>query len=196
MSVPALPQSIGASGARIPPSPTPWTRTTSSPSSPTSTPSARTAAMVDSVSAERPKPLISVSPSHTAPMRTARCDSDLSPGTPRCPTRAVTGSMRMGTFESRVDPTRGCGSRDNLAMRIFSGIQPTGAKTSGTTPGASASTPRRRSRARRSSASSTSTRSASRTTPETCASARSTCSRCSLRRASTRTARRSSRRAT
>ena len=36
--------------------------------------------------------------------------------------------MRTRTFESKVDPTYASGSRDNLAMRIFSGIQPTGAK--------------------------------------------------------------------
>ena len=68
--------------------------------------------------------------------------------------------------------------------------------TSATTSAASASTRRPRSRARRSSASSTCTRSRSSTTRATCTSARSTCTRCCSRPGSTRTARPCSRRAT
>ena len=64
-----------------------------SPSSPTSTPSARTAATVDSVSAERPKPSITVSPSAIAPSSTARCETDLSPGTAMPPCTDPAGSM-------------------------------------------------------------------------------------------------------
>ena len=56
--------------------------TPSSPSSSTPAPSARTARIVDSVSSERPKPRTIVSPSQIAPSRTARCEIDLSPGTP------------------------------------------------------------------------------------------------------------------
>ena len=76
--------------------------------------------------------------------------------------------------ESMSDATPLDRSRENPAMRIFSGIQPTGAKHIGNYAAASASTRRRRSRATRSSASSTCTRSASTTTPRTCASERST----------------------
>src|SRR4051794_28092098 len=89
--VPALPQSIVV--LRSPRKPTPRTRS-SSPSS-TSAPSARTAARVDSVSAERPKPRIVVSPSETAPISSARCEIDLSPGTAKCPSRAAAGSTRI-----------------------------------------------------------------------------------------------------
>ena len=42
---------------------------------------ARAAATVASVSAERRKPVTFTGPSFTAPRRTARCDTDLSPGT-------------------------------------------------------------------------------------------------------------------
>ena len=59
-------------------------------------------------------------------------------------------------------------------MRIFSGIQPTGAATSATTAAASGNTRRRRSAARPSSASSTSTRSRSRTSPSELRERRST----------------------
>ena len=73
---------------------------------------------------------------------------------------------------------------------------PPAQSTSGTTPGAFASTPRCRSRATRSSASSTCTRSPSTTTRRTCASGSSTWPRCCLRRGSTRIGRPCSRRAT
>ena len=56
MSVAAFPQSIGASGAASPRRPTPCTVSVSTSCSSTRTPSARTAAIVDSVSAERPNP--------------------------------------------------------------------------------------------------------------------------------------------
>src|SRR5689334_2224415 len=88
-SVPALPQSISA--ARRPRRPTPCT-TSSSPSSSTRAPSARTACSVDSVSPERPHPWTRVSPSATAPSRSARCETDLSPGTARWPSSAAAGS--------------------------------------------------------------------------------------------------------
>ena len=65
-SVPALPQSIGSAGGCSPRSPTPAIRRVS-PSSSTRTPSARTAAIVDSVSPERPNPVTTDSPSATAP---------------------------------------------------------------------------------------------------------------------------------
>ena len=51
-----------------------------SPSSSTWTPSARTAATVDSVSPDRPKPVTTLSPSAIAPSSTARWEIDLSPG--------------------------------------------------------------------------------------------------------------------
>ena len=84
-----------------PRSPRPRTRTTSMSGSSTSAPSARTACSVDSVSPERPKPVISVSPSPTAASSTARCEIDLSPGTTACPT-----SARAGSIFTRRPPAR------------------------------------------------------------------------------------------
>src|SRR6266508_541894 len=109
ISVPALPQSIGAPGGRSPRSPAPWTRSSSSAGSSTCTPSVRTAAIVDSVSAERPNPRTRVSPSHSAPIRTARCEIDLSPGTAMCPTSAPAGSTLL-TLASH--PRHGVRHRD------------------------------------------------------------------------------------
>ena len=79
----------------------------------TSTPSARTAAIVASVSAERPKPVIRVSPSQIAPIRTARCEIDLSPGTARCPTSRGTGSTTSESSAALMptSPIRQGGSR-------------------------------------------------------------------------------------
>ena len=57
-------------------------------------PRARTAAIVASVSAERPKPVTCVSPSQIAPISTERCEIDLSPGTATWPTSRGTGSTR------------------------------------------------------------------------------------------------------
>ncbi len=135
----------------------------STSSSTTSAPRARIAAIVASVSAERPKPETWVGPSQIAPSMTARCEIDLSPGTATCPSRAATGSMRIRA-ESRVPPDSApaasgtiatCGSSPASNRRVRS--------TSGTTRAGSASTSRprtsRRSRATRSSASSTCTRS-------------------------------------
>ena len=93
-SVPAFAQSIGRPGARSPRRPFPNTRSVSEPCSYTSTPSARTAAIVASVSAERPKPVTCVSPSQIAPISTERCEIDLSPGTATWPTSRGTGSTR------------------------------------------------------------------------------------------------------
>src|SRR5439155_16911415 len=98
--VPEFAQSIGSAGASSPPRPRPSIRTRSTSSSTASTPSARTAASVASVSRERPKPRTMVSPSPTAPSRTARCEIDLSPGTPMWPTTARAGSIF--TSASRV----------------------------------------------------------------------------------------------
>ena len=92
MSVPALRQSTLP--GRSPRSPTPRTTSSSSATSSTSTPRARAASTVACVSPERPKPLTRVSPSPSAPIRTARCDIDLSPGTTTCPTTAAAGSTR------------------------------------------------------------------------------------------------------
>src|SRR5437868_4621175 len=90
-SVPALPQSTTA--LFRPCRPTPCTVTVSA--SCTSAPSARTAASVDSVSADRPKPWMRVSPSAIAPTRSARWLIDLSPGTAKCPSSAAAGSIRI-----------------------------------------------------------------------------------------------------
>ena len=68
----------------------------------TVTPSARTAAIVDSVSPERPKPRTRVSPSPIAPTSTARCEIDLSPGTAMWPRSAAAGSIS----HSRRAPAR------------------------------------------------------------------------------------------
>ena len=94
-SVPALPQSIGPSGACRPRSPAPAIRKVS-PSSSTRTPSARTAAIVDSVSPERPKPVTTDSPSAIAPTRTARWEIDLSPGRATPPWTDAAGSILTG----------------------------------------------------------------------------------------------------
>src|SRR5579884_2145612 len=88
-SVPALPQSSAA--LRRPRRPTPPT-VRRSPSSSTSAPRARTASSVEVVSPERPNPRTSVSPSQTAPISSARCEIDLSPGTARWPSRRTAGS--------------------------------------------------------------------------------------------------------
>ena len=95
--VPAFAQSIARPGAFRPPRPFPKTRSVSAPCSYTSTPSARTAAIVASVSAERPKPEIRVSPSQIAPISTDRCEIDLSPGTATCPTSRGTGSTKSAS---------------------------------------------------------------------------------------------------
>ena len=100
-SVPAFPQSIGASGSRSPESPRPRTRSTSGSSSSTETPSDRTAAIVDSVSSERPNPRTIVSPSHTAPTSSARCEIDLSPGTRSAPRRLAAGAMSISPRRDR-----------------------------------------------------------------------------------------------
>ena len=102
-----------------PVSPLPNTRSVSSPCSYTSTPSARTAAIVASVSAERPKPEIRVSPSQSAPIRTARWEIDLSPGTARCPTSRGTGSTRRPRCRR---PARACEHRAGAAILTGNGV--------------------------------------------------------------------------
>ena len=89
--MPEFPQSIGTPGACSPRRPTPPTRT-ASPSTSTSAPSARIPAAVESVSAEAPKPVKRLSPSATAPKRSARWEIDLSPGTARSPRSETAGS--------------------------------------------------------------------------------------------------------
>ena len=89
ISVPALRQSTVP--ARRPRRPAPRTTSSSSATSSTSTPSDRTASTVACVSPERPKPCTCVSPSVSAPIRTARCEIDLSPGTTTCPTSETAG---------------------------------------------------------------------------------------------------------
>ena len=110
-SVPAFPQSIGASGSRSPESPRPRTCSTSGSSSSTETPSDRTAAIVDSVSSERPNPRTIVAPSHTAPTSSARCEIDLSPGTRSAPRRLAAGATSINLRRDRrgraaLAPTR------------------------------------------------------------------------------------------
>src|SRR5207248_4951214 len=80
-------------------------------------PSDRTAAIVDSVSAERPKPRTRVSPSATAPTSTARCEIDLSPGTAMCPTSAVAGSIFIAgpCNKQRIDRSFQTDARAELA---------------------------------------------------------------------------------
>src|SRR5262249_27858585 len=94
-SAPALPQSRGPSGSRRPRTPAPWTTSVSTSSSSTRTPSARTTARVDSVSPLRPQRETRVSPSVSAPTRSARCEIDLSPGTPMWPSIRAAGSTRI-----------------------------------------------------------------------------------------------------
>src|SRR5581483_1836014 len=97
MSVPEFAQSTAP--GRSPRSPTPRTTSSSSATSSTSTPSSRTASRVACVSPERPKPRTRVSPSPSAPRRTARWEIDLSPGTATWPTTATAGS----TFTASTD---------------------------------------------------------------------------------------------
>ncbi len=101
MSVPALRQSTLP--GRNPRSPTPCTTSSSSATSSTGTPSDRTASTPACVSPERPKPCTSDSPSQSAPIRTARCEMDLSPGTMTCPTSEAAGSTltSLTAFGSR-----------------------------------------------------------------------------------------------
>ena len=105
ISVPALPQSIGSPGARSPRRPAPRTTSVVSPSSTTSTPSARTAASVDSVSPERPQPSTRTSPSQRAPTSSARCEIDLSPGTRTWPVSAAAGATFTRPGCSRRRPS-------------------------------------------------------------------------------------------
>ena len=120
-SVPALPQSTGTSGGRSPRTPTPWTTSSSSEMSSISTASARTARTVDSVSPERPNPRTRVSPSQSAPTRSARCEIDLSPGTAMCPASAPAGStfIRRGRARPRPDSPalRAARPRDGHRLR-------------------------------------------------------------------------------
>ena len=137
-----------------------------------------------------------VSPSQIAPISTARCEIDLSPGTATCPSRAGTGSMRIAR-ESRVGPDaaqRVQGqSRDadllrhpadgREAPRQLRGRVPPVRRDAGA--GRGVLLHRRPALDQR-----------RRTTRRSCASGRSTFSRCSSRPASIPSARRSSRRAT
>ena len=106
-SVPALPTSIGLSGARRPRRPTPWTRRRVGPSSSSSTraPSCSTAATVERVSAPAPNPSTSTVPSARAPNSTARWETDLSPGGEISPTSALAGATRR-TSSSSLTPRR------------------------------------------------------------------------------------------
>src|SRR5262245_35182328 len=108
----------------------------SSETSSTSTPSVRTASTVDCVSPERPKPRTCVSPSQIAPISTARCEIDLSPGTAMCPTSAVAGAtlvtapsqIRVGAWHrSGLRPLQAqCASRDSYVRVATRCLAPTG----------------------------------------------------------------------
>src|ERR687887_1085104 len=129
--VPELAQSIGASGSRRPRSPTPSTRTVSTSSSCTVTPNARSAAIVASVSSERPKWRTSASPSPTAPSISARCEIDLSPGTAMCPTSVAAGWIFIGQLSDGrcVDRSSQTDTRAELArpeIDIASDVSPLG----------------------------------------------------------------------
>ena len=67
------------------------------------TPSARTASSVEVVSPERPQCETRVSPSEIAPSRSARCEIDLSPGTPMWPSRRAAGSTFIRSHRRRDD---------------------------------------------------------------------------------------------
>ena len=115
--MPALPQSIGASGSRRPSSPTPAMRSASGSSSTTATPSERTAARVDSVSSERPKPRTRVSPSLTAPTSSARWEIDLSPGTRSAPRMLTAGAISINRRDRRARAAPAPTRRPAMAAR-------------------------------------------------------------------------------
>src|SRR5262249_30103041 len=77
------------------------TTSSSSATSSTSTPSVRIATTVDCVSPLRPNPDTCVSPSQSAPISTARCEIDLSPGTAMWPTSAPAGSIFIRPARAR-----------------------------------------------------------------------------------------------
>ena len=104
--VPALPQSIGTAGRAKAAEADAARPAGRRPSSSTVAPSAATAAAVESVSSERPKPRISLSPSAIAASSSARWEMDLSPGTARSPRRLTAGSSRTGLSRPRRTPAR------------------------------------------------------------------------------------------
>src|SRR4051794_16645593 len=83
---------MGSDPGTSPLGPRPWTTRVSTSCSSTSTPSARTAASVDSVSPLRPHWRTSTSVSQSAPIRSERCEIDLSPGTAMWPSSRARGS--------------------------------------------------------------------------------------------------------
>src|SRR2546429_438389 len=109
--VPEFAQSIGSPGSRRPRRPTPSTRTVSTSSSCTVTPSARSAAMVASVSPDRPKWRMSGSPSPTPPVIRARGAVDLSPGTATWPSSAAAGFAARLAVPAREEPGAPGGDR-------------------------------------------------------------------------------------
>ena len=95
--VPELPKSSAAAGSAKPATPTPRTIHAPAPRRSRKAPSACTAFAVLSTSSPSSNPLISVSPTESAPRIKARCEIDLSPGTRRRPRsgpwrRAVSGA--------------------------------------------------------------------------------------------------------
>src|SRR5206468_1661130 len=95
--------------------PTPLTRTTSTSGSSTLAPSTRNARAVDSVSSDRPKLRISLSPSASAPKSNARCEIDFVPGTATSPTSAAAGSTRIVLAD---DLAHQRGQRANLVGEV------------------------------------------------------------------------------
>ena len=195
MSVPAFAQSIGTSRARRPRNPTPPTRRTSSPSSTTSTPSARTAAIVASVSDEAAETRDRRLPLADRPDQHRAVRDRLVPGHGEVPDQR--GYWLDAHGQDLTSERRGLAGPGTIPR---CGSSPASARPatrrSATTAAAIASTPRPRSRAKPSSASSTCTRSRPRTSPKACTRRRSPARRCSLRPVSTPSARSSSARAT
>ena len=99
-AVPAFPQSIGSCGARALRRPTPRTRTSSAATSTTSPPIALATVIADSVSAARPKPVILLSPSASAPSRTARWEIPFTPGTAKTPFSEAQAQPSSSTAET------------------------------------------------------------------------------------------------
>ena len=101
--VPELPKSRAAAGAAKPPTPTPSTCHFSSPQRSTRAPSARIARAVLITSSPSRSPEITVRPTASAPMISARCEIDLSPGARRRPFSGPDRRAAMAVWELGAD---------------------------------------------------------------------------------------------
>src|SRR5579883_2200659 len=123
--VPELPRSSMSSGSARPPMPTPSMLQTPSAPRVTPAPSARIAAAVRSTSSPSSRPLTRVRPMASAPRMSARCDTDLSPGTRMRPLSApAVPEVRGVTLFPSVNG--GCLYHNRAAAEMGSDILPGG----------------------------------------------------------------------